>query len=71
MRILLVNQGQTQNQNQTPRIQELQIQPSLLDQSQPGQHEAEQVEEYQEDSSANYEDTNEFYDDYSYENTDY
>ena len=71
MRILLVNQGQTQNPNQTPRIQELQIQPSLLEQSQPGQHEAEQVEEYHDDSPANYDDTNEFYDDYYYENKDY
>ena len=62
MRILLVNQNQHQQQ-QLPRIQEVQLNPSLLDQSQPGQSETGQEEEYQEDSHSSYDDYSEFYDD--------
>ena len=69
MRILLVNQPQTGNQNQLPRIQEVQLQPSLLDQSQPVQSEAAPEEEYQDDSYYAYDDNTEFYDDYT--NKDY
>ena len=63
MRILLVNQTPTNNQTQLPRIQEIQLQPSLLDQSQPGQPEAAQEEEYYDDSPQNYD--SELYDDYT------
>ena len=57
MRILVVNQ----NQQSLPQIQEIQLQPNVLDQSQPGPLEAAQEDDYQE-SHAGYEEQPEVYD---------